>query len=196
MQLRFADPRTDAEAVAAIYAPHVAAGYASFEAAPPSAREMGERIAATLQQTPWLVAHVASEVIGYAYAAPHRARAGYRWSLDVSTYVADRWHRHGVATALYRALFSILRAQGFVNVYAGIALPNDGSLRLHRSLGMSEVGTYHGVGFKDGVWRDVTWLELALDGRPAAPAEPVALPDLLATDAGRAAIDAALRQMT
>lgn len=196
MELRLADPQADAEAMAAIYAPHVAAGYASFEAEPPSAGEMGERIAVTLRRTPWLVAHVASEVIGYAYAGPHRARAGYRWSLEVSTYVAEQWHRHGVASALYRALFAILRAQGFVNVYAGIALPNDGSLRLHRSMGMREVGTYHGVGFKDGVWRDVTWLELALQGRPAAPTDPVALPDLLATDAGRAAVGVALRQMT
>lgn len=196
MQLRLADPHADAEAIAAIYAPHVAGGYASFEATPPAAQEMEERIATTLRRTPWLVALEASEVIGYAYASPHRARAGYRWSLNVSTYVAERWQRHGVASALYRALFSILRAQGFVNVYAGIALPNDGSLRLHRSMGMTEVGTYHGVGLKDGVWRDVTWLELALRDRPASPADPIALPDLLASDAGRAAIHAALRQMT
>jgi phosphinothricin acetyltransferase len=196
MELRLADATTDAAAVAAIYAPHVAAGHASFETAPPSADEMGERIAATLQRTPWLVAVEAGEVIGYAYAGPHQARAGYRWSLNVSTYVAERWHRHGVATSLYRALFSILRAQGFVNVYAGVALPNGGSLQLHRSIGMVEVGTYHGVGFKDGVWRDVTWLELALRERPGTPDEPITLPDLLATDAGGAAIAAALRQMT
>lgn len=196
MELRLAVPETDAAATAAIYAPHVVAGHASFEAQPPSATEMGERIAATLQRTPWLVAVERVEVIGYAYAAPHQGRAGYRWSLNVSTYVAEAWHRRGVATSLYRALFAILRAQGFVNVYAGVALPNEGSLRLHRSLGMAEVGTYHGVGFKDGVWRDVTWLELALSERPDAPGEPIMLRDLLATDAGRATFETALRHMT
>jgi phosphinothricin acetyltransferase len=76
------------------------------------------------------------------------------------------------------------------------AQPNEGSVALHRSLGMVEVGKYHGVGFKDGVWRDVTWLELALCERTDAPADPIALPGLLTTDAGRAAVAEALRQMT
>ena len=72
MQLRLAHPRTDAAAIAAIYAPHVAAGYASFEATAPDADEMGERIAATLQRIPWLVAAIElGLVLGGAYLYYH-----------------------------------------------------------------------------------------------------------------------------
>ena len=193
MELRLADPRTDASAVARIYAPHVIGGFASFEDVAPSPSEMASRIRRTLPVTPWLVAAEGDDVIGYAYASPHRDRAGYRWSVDVSAYVADTWRGRGVGARLYGALLTILRRQGFVNAYAGIAQPNPASVRLHRAIGMSEVGTYHGVGFKGGTWRDVTWLEMALGQRVEQPAEPVALAALLDDAAGRDAVALALR---
>lgn len=192
MELRLADPRADGAAVAAIYAPQVTEGFASFEASPPDPDEMCRRIATTLERLPWLVAAEAGETIAYAYASRHHERAGYRWDVDVSTYVRDDWHRRGVGSALLRALFALLVAQGYVNAYAGIAQPNHASVRLHRSLGMTAVGTYHGVGYKGGTWRDVTWLEVALQPRPAVPPEPIALPALLAGDEGEAILRAAL----
>jgi L-amino acid N-acyltransferase YncA len=193
MELRLADPRTDASAVARIYAPHVVGGYASFEEDAPSPSEMAGRMRRILAVTPWLVAAERDEVVGYAYASPHRDRPGYRWSVDVSAYVADAWRGRGVGTRLYRALLAILRLQGFVNAYAGIAQPNPASVQLHRSIGMTEVGTYHGVGLKGGTWRDVTWLEMALRERVPHPAEPVALPAMLDDAAGRDDVALALR---
>ena len=76
-------------------------------------------------------------VVGYAYAGEHRARAGYRWSVDISVYVDPAWHGRGIGRALYGELLPILRRQGFVNVYAGIGLPNPASVGLHESLGMT-----------------------------------------------------------
>jgi len=192
MELRLANPARDAAQIADIYAPHVRDGFASFEAEPPDAAEMRGRIERTLRRTPWLVAVDDGSVIGYAYAGSHRERAGYRWSVDVSTYVGTEWQGRGVGSRLYRALFAILRTQGFVNVYAGVALPNEASTRLHRSMGLREVGTYRQVGYKHGRWWDVTWFEGSLSPRVAQPADPVVLPDLLRTDAGRAAVETAL----
>ena len=192
MQVRLAEAATDATAIAAIYAPEVRDGYASFELEPPSSAEMAARIERTLRSTPWLVAVAGDEVIGYAYAARHRERPGYRWSVDVSTYVAEAWRGRGVGARLYRSLLALLRLQGFINVYAGVAQPNEGSMRLHRAIGMREVGTYHRVGYKHGRWYDVTWLEMAIGERGEHPAEPVRLAELLATDAGRVSARAAL----
>ena len=59
-------------------------------------------------------------------------------------------------------------------------------------MGLREVGTYRQVGFKHGRWWDVTWFEGSLSTRVAQPADPVALPDLLRTDAGRAPVETAL----
>ena len=78
----------------------------------------------------------------------------------------------GVGKALYRELLRALRTQGFVNAYAGIALPNEASVRLHESVGFEPIGVYRGVGFKRGEWRDVGWWHCRLGPAPANPAAP------------------------
>jgi hypothetical protein len=60
----------------------------------------------------------------------------------------------------------MLRKQGYVNVYAGITLPNPASVGLHESLGFVTVGAYSRVGFKFGKWHDVVWLHLRLSEAP------------------------------
>lgn len=179
--VRLADPARDAAAVADIYRPSVESGLASFEEVAPDAVGMKERIAATLATMPWLVAEVDRQVAGYAYAGPHHARPGYRWSVNVSVYVADGFTGRGIGRRLYRDLFDILARQGFVNVYAGVTLPNDASVALHRSVGMEPVGTYRRVGFKHGAWHDVAWYGMRLTDPVGQPPEPVPLPEL---DAG------------
>jgi phosphinothricin acetyltransferase len=168
----------DAEALLSIYAPHVAHGFASFELTLPTVAEFRRRIEETLREHPWLVAEREGELAGYAYASVHRTRAGYRWSCDVSVYVAPAQHRRGAARVLYRALFSLLRTQGFVNAYAGIALPNPASVALHEGLGFEPVGVYRRVGYKHGSWRDVGWWALALVDPADEPAVPRPLADL------------------
>ena len=97
-----AEPR-HAAAVASIYAPLVRDTAISFETEPPDAREMARRIESTLPRHPWLVHEEDGVARGYAYAGHHRARAAYRWSVEVSVYVAPQAHRSGVATGLYGA---------------------------------------------------------------------------------------------
>jgi phosphinothricin acetyltransferase len=181
MRIRLADPARDAERAAEIYRPSVEGSYISFEEVAPDAAEMASRMRTTLVRTPWLVAEEdGGLVVGYAYASEHRQRAGYRWSVDISAYVDADWHGRGVGRALYMELLALLRRQGFVNVYAGIALPNDASVRLHEAIGMSLIGVYERVGFKLGAWRDVAWYGMRLVA-PAAgpPAEPIPLAGLV-----------------
>jgi phosphinothricin acetyltransferase len=168
----------DAGQVAAIYRPYVTDTAISFETEPPDQEEMAGRIASVLRVAPWLVcAGAGDEVLGYAYASRHRERAAYRWSVDVAVYVSAGHHRRGVGRALYQSLFGLLRIQGFCMAYAGITLPNAGSVGLHESLGFVPVGVYPAVGWKLGAWRDVGWWQLPLRERPATPAEPLLLPE-------------------
>jgi L-amino acid N-acyltransferase YncA len=153
----------DGAAVAAIYAPHVLQTAISFEDAPPTPAEMSERIVATLTTCPFLVFESDGEVLAYAYAGPHRARAAYRWSVDVTVYAASHVHRRGVGRALYVELLDQLTRQGFHTAFAGIALPNDKSVGLHEALGFHHLGTYQEVGFKFGRWHDVGWWRRSLN---------------------------------
>ena len=68
-------------------------------------------------------------------------------------------------------LLRLLEAQGFRNAYAGIALPNDASVKLHESVGFVSVGIYRNVGFKRGAWRDVGWWARAI-GTPERDPQP------------------------
>ncbi len=144
--VRLATP-ADAAAVAAIYAPVVRDTAISFEAEPPDAAEFVRRMEATLPARPWLVAEDGGRVVGYAYAGPHRARAAYGWSVEPSVYVDAGARGRGVGRALYGALLAVLRAQGFANAYAGVTLPNEASVGLHRAFGFEDVAVYRRVGY-------------------------------------------------
>jgi phosphinothricin acetyltransferase len=162
----------DAAAIAAIYAQHVAGGYATFELEPPDAAEFARRMSVR-PRLPWLVAEDGPTVLGFAYAGGHRERAAYRWAADVSVYLEPGARRRGIGRALYERLLPTVTALGYVSAFAGISLPNEASTGLHEALGFSLVGIYRGVGFKLGEWRDVAWYQRRLvDALPASPAEP------------------------
>ena len=159
----------DAASIAEIYGPLVRGTPITFEVDVPSADEMRRRIVGTAMRFPWLVADDDGVITGFAYAGRHRRRAAYAWSAEVSVYVAPTTRRAGIGRGLYTALLGLLTAQGYANALAGIALPNDASVGLHRALGFTLVGVYEAVGFKLGDWWDVAWWQRRL---PVASTPP------------------------
>jgi phosphinothricin acetyltransferase len=186
-KIRFAEPE-DAAGVQAIYAPFVESTVISFENRPPSVAEMAERIAKISAQYPWLVCERDGAVVGYVYACEHRVRAAYRWAVDVTVYVSPAHQRRGIARGLYTSLFAILRQQGYMKAYAGITLPNAGSVGVHEALGFRPVAVYSRVGYKLGNWLDVGWWQLELQPQPGEPSEPVSIAALRDSPAIQAAI--------
>ncbi|MBD9499500.1 N-acetyltransferase family protein [Pseudomonas sp. PDM17] len=177
IEIRQARPE-DAPAVQLIYAPIVAGTAISFEEVPPTIEEMRQRIVSTLQNYPYLVAERDGRLVGYAYASQHRARAAYRWAVDVTVYIAEGERRAGVGRSLYAALLPILAKQGFNAAYAGIALPNAGSVGLHEQLGFRHIGTFPQVGFKLGRWHDVGYWRLELGTPSNSPNDPRRYPEI------------------
>lgn len=126
---------------------------------------------------PWLVAHRAGTVLGYAKAGVFRARAAYRWSTETGIYLAPDTLGQGLGTPLYARLLAMLRTQGFHTAIGGIALPNEASVRLHERLGFRHCGTFARVGRKFDRWHDVGFWQLELqpvDHAPAAIGTPAA----------------------
>ena len=156
----------DARSLLAIYRPFVESSVISFETVAPDVDEFSARIRKTLQSWQWLVAEKDHQCIGYAYGSSHRERAAYRWSVEVSAYVRPDQHRKGIGRSLYSKLFDDLIQMGFCNAYAGVTLPNEASVALHRSVGFEYVGTFGAVGRKFGKWHDVAWFQRRLRDRP------------------------------
>jgi L-amino acid N-acyltransferase YncA len=182
----------DAPQIRDIYAPICLHTPISFEEVPPDEAEIRQRLRNIVAQYPWLVCDRVGEVLGYVYASTHRPRAAYRWSVEVTAYIRDGCRRSGVGRALYTSLFRLLVVQGFYNAYAGVTLPNAGSVGLHEALGFQPIGVYTAIGFKCGGWHDVGWWQLELRPRPPAPAEPLTFDQLLSAKGFEAALAAGL----
>ncbi|MGW3359550.1 N-acetyltransferase family protein [Streptomyces bungoensis] len=154
---------TDLDALTEIYNHYVRETAITFDTAVFTARE----------RRPWLLSHpedgpyrlmVATDadsqaVLGYATSSPYRPKPAYVTSVETSVYVAPDAGRRGIGTLLYAALFEALAGEDVHRAYAGVALPNEASQRLHSRFGFHHVGTYREVGRKFGRYWDVAWYE-------------------------------------
>jgi len=156
--IRMAAPE-DAHALRQIYAPFVTDTNTSLETEVPTLEECTRRIAETLENYPFLLCEEGGAILGYCNAGQHSRRGGYRFDVDVSVYVAPQHHRRRIGSALYSALFAIIREQGYYNAYAAIVADNAASIALHRANGFSEVGVFKNIAYKRGRWEDLIWME-------------------------------------
>jgi phosphinothricin acetyltransferase len=104
----------------------------------------------------------AGTVLGHVTSSPLRPKPAYATSVETSVYLRPDATGRGLGTLLYRAIFDALAGQDLHRAYAGVALPNDASVRLHERVGFRQVGTYVEVGRKFGRYWDVLWFERAL----------------------------------
>ena len=148
--------------MAAIYAREALEGTATFDLEPRPREQWEERLAARGTGDHFLVAVVDDHVVGYATSGPYRPKPAYRHTREATVYVAPDAQGHGVGRSLYDALLARCRSDGVHLVVAAVALPNPGSLALHRACGFEEVGTMREVGHKHGRWIDVLWLQRLL----------------------------------
>ncbi len=171
----------DAPALAAIYEPYVRETAITFEYVPPTPAEFAERMRKTMEFYPYLVAELDGRLVGYAYAGTFKGRPAYDWAVETSIYVARGHAGEGIGRALHDMLEVLLRAQGILNMYACIAVPDGeddetltrNSQRFHEHMGYRLVGEFYQCGFKGGRWYNMVWMEKMLgEHRPDQP--PVA----------------------
>jgi 2-haloacid dehalogenase len=155
----------DLPALTDIYNHYVTETAATFDLEPFS---LGERKAtwfdhyATTGPHRLLVATRAGRVLGYATSSRFREKRAYAPSIEATIYLAPDAGRGGVGTMLYQKLFATLRGEDLHRAYAAIALPNPGSVALHRRFGFTDVGTLTQVGRKHDKWWDVLYMERPL----------------------------------
>jgi phosphinothricin acetyltransferase len=160
----------DAQAIAAIYAWHVANGTATFDTAAPDEGTWAEKIADfAARGFPFLVAERASALVAYAYAARFRDRAAYAHTCEDSIYVAHHARGGGIGTRLLPALIMAARAAGFEQMIAVIGGGEPASVALHAKCGFVHAGRMRNVGRKFGRLLDTVYMQCDLREEEPAP---------------------------
>ena len=164
--------RSDVPAMLAIYAPFVEHTAVSFEYDVPTEAEFARRLEEHQAAFPWLVCEENGRVMGYAYAGRAFERAAYGWNAEISCYLAPELRGRGVGRRLYARIEEILTRLGYYKLFAVVTSATAPSVAFHRALGFRDAACFRNVGYKQGGWYDVLWLEKALCDRP----EPQCLP--------------------
>ncbi len=169
--------RTDVAAIAAIYGFHVADGAGTFEEVAPSVDEMCRRFDnVKARGLPWRAAEAEGKVVGYCYVSPCNPRSAYKFTVQNSVYVDERWHRRGIGLALLRDVIRDCQVLGYHQIVAAIGdSRNEGSLRLHTVAGYRTIGQALRVGVKFGRWVDVIYMQRSLSdpNMPPPSGDPV-----------------------
>ena len=164
--------RSDVPAMLAIYAPFVEHTAVSFEYDVPTEAEFARRLEEHQAAFPWLVCEENGRVMGYAYAGRAFERAAYGWNAEISCYLAPELRGRGVGRRLYARIEEILTRLGYYKLFAVVTSANAPSVAFHHALGFRDAACFRNVGYKQGGWYDVLWLEKTLCDR----SEPQCLP--------------------
>jgi phosphinothricin acetyltransferase len=109
-----------------------------------------------------LVAEETDQIVGYAHSQRYRAGPAFRTTVETSIYVSPDSGGKGVGTDLYTALFREIAGERLHRAVAGIALPNEASVNLHKKFGFMDVGVFSEYAVKNGQYISSLWMEKPL----------------------------------
>ena len=157
----------DAKYLLDIYGYYVLNTAISFEEKVPTLLEFEDRIKNISAKYPYLVAtHDDGSIVGYAYAHAFGERSAYRFSVELSIYLARSERRRGLGRTLYEEMEKRLKTMGIKNMCACITSPrgeskyvSNDSINFHTKMGFSMVGKFVNIGYKFNEWIDVVWMQ-------------------------------------
>ena len=149
---------SDARSIASIYNQYILNSTVTFEEKKVDSKTIVNRIR-TNKKLKWWIFERDDILMGYAYSTKWKTRSAYRFTVESSVYVAQKYQHKGIGKALYINLIKSLKDDGFRRILAGISLPNNNSVIFHEKLGFKKVGQLEAVGYKYNRWIDVGYWE-------------------------------------
>jgi phosphinothricin acetyltransferase len=101
--------------------------------------------------------------LGWVCSAKFKEKEAYATSIETSIYLAPGEGGKGLGRRLYDELFDALKGEDIHRAFAGITLPNEASVAMHRAAGFEHIGTYREIGRKFGRFWDVALYLRAMD---------------------------------
>jgi L-amino acid N-acyltransferase YncA len=145
----------DWSGVREIYAAGIATGNATFEVTVPE----WEAWDAVHRPDCRLVARRGSEILGWTALSPISKRAVYAGVAEESIYIAESARGQGIGKVLLTAVIQASEQAGIWTLQTGIFPENVASIALHKVCGFRQVGIRERIGQRDGIWRDVVFME-------------------------------------
>lgn len=154
----------DIKAVTDIYAYYAENKEVTFEWEAPTLAEMQARAQAVRQLGyPYLVIEEDGKVVGYAYVAPFRGRIGWKWTVEVSIYLAPDMGHQGYGSLLLNALIKACEKTTDIRMLVSTIASNGiASIRLHQKAGFRIIGTMLDAGYKFGEWHDIVFMQKSI----------------------------------
>ena len=153
--------RDDLPRLVEIYNHYVERSLSTFDTRPTSVDDRLGWFGAFSETGPFrlFVVSDGDRVLGCASSSPYRSHPAFAKTVEVGIYLDPDCLGRGIGSALYAVLFEALRREDVHVALAGIALPNDASVALHRKFGFTEVGVFHEYAIKNGRYVDSLWME-------------------------------------
>jgi len=145
---------SDTKIISEIYNYYIHNTIITFEMEPITPEEIVSRMEKYKQVGEYLVYEKDGDVIGYAYVSRFRERKAYENSVESTIYLKHGFGGIGIGFELYLELFAKASTRYHI-IIAGIALPNEASVRLHEKCGFRKIGQFSEVGRKFEKWIDV-----------------------------------------
>ncbi len=153
--------RDDLPRLVEIYNHYVEQSVSTFDTRPTSVDDRLAWFEAFSETGPYrlFVASDGDRVLGCASSSPYRSHPAFAKTVEVGVYLDPAFLGQGIGSALYAVLFDALLHEDIHDALAGIALPNDASVALHRKFGFTEVGVFHEYAIKNSRYIDSLWME-------------------------------------
>ena len=137
------------------YAHEVQNGVATFDTTAPQIEYWQQKLLDSQSQTYpiWVARDTQTDgsLIGWAGVSRFDPKLAYQRSAEFSFYVLDAYQGKGMGRVLMNHALKNLQNHSVIKtLISRIALQQDASLHLHRSLGFKHIGTLENVGFKLG----------------------------------------------
>lgn len=157
-------PATEADlpAINEIYNHYVLHSTATYQTVPSTAEERLEWFLVHGEKHPVIVVEEEGRVVGWGSLSRFHPRAAYENSVEDSVYLHHEWLGRGLGSLVLGELLRLARELGHHTVLGGADSEQTASIALHTKFGFVKVSHLKEVGYKQGRWLDVIWMQKML----------------------------------
>jgi phosphinothricin acetyltransferase len=152
----------DLDAINAIYNHYVEHSTCTYQTVPTTAEERRDWFEVHGPEHPVIVAEEDGVMVGWGSLSRFHPRQAYCHSVEDSVYLHHEHQGRGHGSLLLGELLRLAKEIGHHTVLGGIDAEQKGSIALHAKFGFEKVSHLKEVGFKQGRWLDVIWMQKML----------------------------------